>query len=59
MCGRFRSAARRRRGDALQTLLRPFPAELMEAHTIGQAVGNVRNDGAVLIERVSAALLPG
>jgi putative SOS response-associated peptidase YedK len=41
--------------DELQALLRPFPAERMMAHMIGPAIGNVRNDGAELIERLSAA----
>jgi putative SOS response-associated peptidase YedK len=34
-------------------LLRPFPAERMECWPIGKAVGNVRNEGAKLIERVA------
>jgi hypothetical protein len=36
-------------------LLRPFPAERMEAHTIGPAIGNVRNDEAAMIERLDFA----
>jgi hypothetical protein len=31
----------------------------MSAHTIGPAIGNVRNDDAALIERASAAQLAG
>jgi putative SOS response-associated peptidase YedK len=46
-------------GDALQGLLRPLPAELMAAHMIGPRIGNVKNDDAALIERVSAAQIPG
>jgi putative SOS response-associated peptidase YedK len=42
-------------GDELQALLRPYPAERMEAHMIGPRIGNVKNDDAALIERVSAA----
>jgi hypothetical protein len=38
----------------LQALLRPFPAERMEADMIGPEIGNVRNDNAGLIERLSA-----
>jgi putative SOS response-associated peptidase YedK len=34
-------------------LLRPFPAERMDALPIGKAVGNVKNDGPELIERVA------
>jgi sulfite reductase beta subunit-like hemoprotein len=40
-------------GGPLQALLRPFPAELMAAHDRPR-IGNVRNDDAALIERVSA-----
>jgi putative SOS response-associated peptidase YedK len=35
--------------------LRPFPAERMQAHPIGSAIGNLKNDDASLIERVSLA----
>jgi hypothetical protein len=42
-------------GDELQALLRPFPAERMQAHPIGSAIGNLKNDDASLIERVSLA----
>jgi putative SOS response-associated peptidase YedK len=41
--------------EQLQALLRPFPAERMEAHTIGPEIGNVRNDNAALIERLKTA----
>ncbi len=41
--------------DALQALLRPFPAERMTAHMIGPAIGNVKNDDAALIERLISA----
>jgi putative SOS response-associated peptidase YedK len=41
--------------DELQALLRPFPAERMEAHMIGPEIGNVRNDNAALIERLNSA----
>jgi len=44
-----------RRSDELRALLRPFPAERMQAHEIRPRIGNVRNDDAALIERVSAA----
>jgi putative SOS response-associated peptidase YedK len=40
-------------GAELQLLLAPFPAERMQAHEIGPAIGNVRNDEPALIERVS------
>jgi putative SOS response-associated peptidase YedK len=35
-------------------LLRSFPAERMEYWPVGKAVGNVRNEGAQLIERIAA-----
>jgi putative SOS response-associated peptidase YedK len=41
--------------DELQALLQPYPAERMEAHTIGPEIGNVRNDNAGLIARVASA----
>src|SRR5258708_7074527 len=41
--------------EQLQALLRPFPAERMEAHTIGPRIGNVRNDDIGLIERANFA----
>ena len=40
--------------DELLALLRPFPAELMQAHEIGPRIGNVKHDDAALIERVAA-----
>ena len=42
--------------EQLQGLLRPFPAERMEAHMIGSQIGNVRNDNAGLIERLNVAI---
>jgi putative SOS response-associated peptidase YedK len=39
-------------GAELQLLLAPFPTERMQAHEIGPAIGNVRNDDPGLIERV-------
>jgi putative SOS response-associated peptidase YedK len=39
-------------GAELQLLLAPSPAERMQAHEIGPAIGNVRNDDPGLIERV-------
>jgi putative SOS response-associated peptidase YedK len=41
--------------DELRALLRPFPAERMEAHMVGLRIGNVKNDDAALIERVNVA----
>lgn len=35
--------------EALQSLLRPCPNGWIEAHEVGSAVGNVRNDGPELI----------
>lgn len=35
-----------------EDLLRQFPADLMEAWPVGPAVGNVKNDGPELIERL-------
>ena len=46
-------------GDELQTPLKPFVAKRMQAHMIEPRIGNVRNDDAALIERVSAAQFPG
>src|SRR5258708_359317 len=40
--------------DELRALLRPFPAERMEAHVIGPRISNVKNDDAALIERLEA-----
>jgi putative SOS response-associated peptidase YedK len=42
-------------GGELQALLQPYPAERMEAHTIGPRIGNVKNDDAALIERLNVA----
>jgi putative SOS response-associated peptidase YedK len=39
----------------LQALLRPFPAERMEAHMIGARIGNVKNDDPALIDRLNSA----
>jgi putative SOS response-associated peptidase YedK len=44
-------------GDEPQALLHPFPAERMEAHTIGPEIGNVWNDDAALIEQMNAEIL--
>jgi putative SOS response-associated peptidase YedK len=41
--------------DELQVLLRPFPAQRMEAQMIGPRIGNVKNDDAALIERLNSA----
>jgi putative SOS response-associated peptidase YedK len=41
--------------EQLQALLRPYPAERMEAHMIGLRIGNVSNDDVALIERLSVA----
>jgi putative SOS response-associated peptidase YedK len=41
--------------DELQALLRPYPAERMEAHMIGPRIGNVKNDDAELVERLNSA----
>jgi putative SOS response-associated peptidase YedK len=43
------------RSDELQALLRPYPAERMEAHEIGPRIGNVKNDDAGLIERLDVS----
>jgi putative SOS response-associated peptidase YedK len=40
--------------EELLKMLRPAPAESMEAFPVGAAVGNVKNNGATLIERVAA-----
>jgi putative SOS response-associated peptidase YedK len=37
-----------------EALLRPYPAERMEAYPVGTAVGNVRNQGPELIEPLPA-----
>src|SRR5260221_2954782 len=41
--------------DELRALLRPYPAERMEAHMIGPRIGNVKNDDAGLIERLNVS----
>jgi putative SOS response-associated peptidase YedK len=41
--------------DDRKPLLRSFPAEQMECWSVGKAVGNVRNEGPQLIERIEAA----
>lgn len=40
-------------------LLRPFPADRMEAWPVGQAVGNVRSEGPTLLEPVNPPPAPG
>ena len=40
--------------DDRKALLRSFPTEKMESWLIGKAVGNVRNDGRELIQKISA-----
>jgi putative SOS response-associated peptidase YedK len=37
---------------AMDDLLAPYPAELMEAYPVGKEVGSPRNDGPALIKRV-------
>lgn len=39
---------------AVQPLLIPYPDELMAAHPVGSAVGNVRNQGPELILPVAS-----
>ena len=38
--------------DELKLLIKPCPPELMEAVEIGPAIGNVKNDGAELVELI-------
>jgi putative SOS response-associated peptidase YedK len=38
----------------LLSLLKPFPAEQMEAYAVGVAVGNVKNDEAALLTPIAA-----
>jgi putative SOS response-associated peptidase YedK len=38
----------------LLSLLKPFPAEHMEAYTVGTACGNVRNDEPGLLTPIAA-----
>ena len=40
--------------EELLAMLRPAPAESMEAFPVGAAVGSVKNNSASLIERVTA-----
>jgi putative SOS response-associated peptidase YedK len=35
-------------------MLKPFPAEQMEAYPVGAAVGNVKNDEAALLTPIAA-----
>jgi putative SOS response-associated peptidase YedK len=39
---------------ALLPYLRPFPAELMEAHPVSMLVSSADNDGPALIEPIPA-----
>jgi putative SOS response-associated peptidase YedK len=39
--------------EELLALLKPFPAERMQAHEIGPRIGNVKNDDAELISRIA------
>ncbi|KPV39028.1 hypothetical protein AN478_11935 [Thiohalorhabdus denitrificans] len=39
--------------EALRGLLRPYPAEEMEAHPVSRGVNNPRNDGPELLEEVA------
>ncbi|MGD0191468.1 MAG: SOS response-associated peptidase family protein [Rhizomicrobium sp.] len=39
--------------DDRKALLRPYPTSLMECWEVGQAVGNVRNEGAELVENTN------
>jgi putative SOS response-associated peptidase YedK len=41
--------------DALQAMLKPYPAELMAAWTVSPAVGNVKNNHAGLMEEINSA----
>jgi putative SOS response-associated peptidase YedK len=43
------------RTEDRRKLLRPFPTEQMELWPVGKAVGNVRNEGPELIERLRAS----
>ena len=40
--------------DDRKALLRSYPAEKMECWPIGKAIGNVRNDGPELIQKIPA-----
>jgi putative SOS response-associated peptidase YedK len=41
--------------EELQTLLQPYPADLMRAYPVDTRVGNTRNNDAALIEPVARA----
>ena len=41
-----------------EVLLRPFPAEAMEAYPVSRAVGNVNNEGLDLVEAIGPQLAP-
>ncbi|WP_248924714.1 SOS response-associated peptidase [Paenibacillus hamazuiensis] len=45
-----------RQTDALQALLRPYPAEEMEAYPVSKAVGNVKNEAPFLVEEEGSLL---
>jgi putative SOS response-associated peptidase YedK len=38
--------------DLLQSILTPYPSEHMLAYPVSNAVGNVRNQGPELIEKI-------
>jgi len=40
--------------DELRALLRPYPAGPMLVYSIGQRIGNVKNDDTTLIEPIRA-----
>ena len=42
-------------GQELMSLLKPYPAERMRAYPIGAKVGNVKNEGAELLEPIATA----
>jgi putative SOS response-associated peptidase YedK len=42
------------RQEELKAMLRPAPAESMEAFPVGAAVGNVKDTSASLVERVAS-----
>jgi putative SOS response-associated peptidase YedK len=41
--------------DELAAMLQPYPSKLMRAYRIGLTIGNVKNEGAELIEPLMAA----
>lgn len=43
-------------GDALYSLIRPFPAHLMKMWPVGLDVGNIRNQGSALAEPVGGEI---